>query len=150
VVAYRVALAAGEPTPRAARPRCASSCASTRPTRWPPTPIARWPPPARAPTLTADDRIARAQRPDRRHHWDAAVAELSADRRAAPKALRIRRDYWLGTALFKMRRRYADAGRLLLGVAAGDGLGRGAVPRRARAVAGRSTTTTPSATTARS
>jgi soluble lytic murein transglycosylase len=31
-------------------------------------------------------------------------------------ALATQRDYWLGTTLFKMRRRYGDAGRLLLGV----------------------------------
>ena len=33
-----------------------------------------------------------------------------------PVELGRRRDYWLGTTLFNMRRRYGEAGTLLLGV----------------------------------
>lgn len=69
------------------------------------------------PTFDAGDRIARAQRLVSAHLWDAAVAELEQIDDREPKAVRIRRDYWLGTTLFKMRRRYADAGKLLLAVA---------------------------------
>jgi predicted Zn-dependent protease len=53
VVAYRLALAAGDADRARGQARCAASCAPTRPTRWPPTPIARWPSPApRPPTRT--------------------------------------------------------------------------------------------------
>ena len=116
VVAYRVALAAGE------RDAAAGQAALREFLReFPAHPLAGEVERAlvdagAAPTLTADERIARAQRLIAGHHWDAAVAELSA-LDGLPRALRIRRDYWLGTALFKMRRRYAEAGRLLLGVA---------------------------------
>lgn len=64
-----------------------------------------------------EDRIARAQRLVDAHLWDAAVAELMLIADDAPKAIRLRRDYWLGETFFKMRRRYADAGKLLLAVA---------------------------------
>lgn len=67
-----------------------------------------------APPLTADERIARAQHLGDAHLWDEAVAELSliAD---PPEDTAHQRDYWLGITLYKMRRRYADAARLLLG-----------------------------------
>jgi soluble lytic murein transglycosylase len=46
------------------------------------------------------------------------VAELAlVPESASVSDVRRQRDYWLGTTLFKMRRRYADAGKLLLGVA---------------------------------
>ncbi|MCE9580262.1 MAG: transglycosylase SLT domain-containing protein [Deltaproteobacteria bacterium] len=64
--------------------------------------------------FTADERIARAQHLTESHLWHEAVAELSL---IPDGEARVRRDYWLGTTLFKMRRRYADAGKLLLGVA---------------------------------
>lgn len=60
--------------------------------------------------LTDSERIERAKKLQAAHLWDEAVAELSI---IAPST---QRDYWLGTTLFKMRRRYADAGKLLLGV----------------------------------
>jgi soluble lytic murein transglycosylase len=66
--------------------------------------------------LTADERIARAQHLTESHLWHEAVAELSLIPDDAPDGARVRRDYWLGTTLFKMRRRYADAGKLLLAV----------------------------------
>ena len=72
---------------------------------------------ARALAWSPDDRIARAQRLILAHLWHEAVAELMLIPAAVPKATDLRRDYWLGTTFFKMRRRYADAGKLLLGVA---------------------------------
>ncbi len=79
---------------------------------------------AGAPPLTAGERIERARHLTDAHLWDEAVAELSVIGAADLPADTLRqRDYWLGTTLFKMRRRYADAGVLLLGVAAGLGSG---------------------------
>ena len=63
-----------------------------------------------APAMTTAERIERAKQLQAAHLWDEAVAELSL---LAPST---ERDYWLGTTLFKMRRRYGDAGKLLLGV----------------------------------
>ncbi|MBA3499173.1 MAG: transglycosylase SLT domain-containing protein [Deltaproteobacteria bacterium] len=63
-----------------------------------------------APAITPSERIERAKQLQAAHLWDEAVAELSL---LAPST---ERDYWLGTTLFKMRRRYADAGTLLLHV----------------------------------
>ncbi len=81
-----------------------------------------------APPLTAGERIERAKHLTDEHLWDEAVAEISlispdagesGDRAKAPSGGDIanQRDYWLGITLFKMRRRYADAADLLLGVA---------------------------------
>ncbi len=72
---------------------------------------------AAAAALDAGDRIHRAQRLVLAHLWHEAVAELTLIGDDEPEATRVRRDYWLGTTLYKMRRRYADAGRLLLAVA---------------------------------
>lgn len=69
-----------------------------------------------APALTIADRIERAQQLTAAHQWDEAVEELSALPAKLPADQARQRDYWLGTTLFKMRRRYADAGTLLLGV----------------------------------
>ena len=71
----------------------------------------------RAAAFDAGERIARAQRLVVAHLWHEAVAELMLVGDDVPESTRIRRDYWLGTTLFKMRRRYADAGELLLAVA---------------------------------
>jgi soluble lytic murein transglycosylase len=71
---------------------------------------------ARAGALSATDRITRAQNLTEVHLWQDAVAELALVPDNSPLAIRRQRDYWLGTTLFKMRRRYADAGKLLLGV----------------------------------
>lgn len=71
----------------------------------------------RAGALRATDRITRARNLIASHLWHEAVAELALVPESAALAVRRQRDYWLGTALFKMRRRYADAGKLLLSVA---------------------------------
>jgi len=72
-----------------------------------------------APALTASERIERAKHLTDAHLWDEAIAELSLlgdPRLAGPADVAHQRDYWLGITLFKMRRRYGDAGQLLLGV----------------------------------
>ena len=66
--------------------------------------------------FTVDERIDRAKQMTAGHLWDEAVAELSLLPAKLPRAQQIQRDYWLGTTLFKMRRRYGDAAKLLLGV----------------------------------
>ena len=65
--------------------------------------------------LTAAERIERAKHLTDEHLWDEAVAEISMIDQVGDMA--NQRDYWLGITLFKMRRRYADAADLLLGVA---------------------------------
>ncbi len=70
-----------------------------------------------APALTAAERIERAKNLTVAHLWDDAVVELSAiDPAAESPDVAQERDYWLGITLFKMRRRYGDAGKLLLGI----------------------------------
>ena len=69
-----------------------------------------------APPLTPGERIARAQHLTDAHLWDEAVAELSLIGADIPAEVARERDYALGETLYKMRRRYADAGKLLLGV----------------------------------
>ena len=69
-----------------------------------------------APPLTIEDRLERARQLTTAHLWDEAVAELSLLPATLPPGQARARDYALGLTLFKMRRRYADAGRLLLGV----------------------------------
>lgn len=69
-----------------------------------------------APAFTATERIERAKHLTNAHLWDEAVAELSLIGGAIPADVARQRDYWLGITLFKMRRRYGDAGKLLLGV----------------------------------
>jgi len=66
--------------------------------------------------LEPADRIARAKMLTAAHLWDQAVAELALLPAQLSPALANQRDYWLGTTLFQMRRRYADAATLLLGV----------------------------------
>ncbi len=70
----------------------------------------------KAPALTAADRVDRAKHLSDAHLWDEAVAEMSLLPEKLPAELAHQRDYWLGLTLFKMRRRYGDAGQLLLGV----------------------------------
>lgn len=77
---------------------------------------------ARAARLDARDRIARAQELKRARQWHEAIAELAqiGDRELGDskgeKAAEVRRerDYWTAMTLFSMRRRYADAGEILL------------------------------------
>lgn len=116
-VAYRVALAAADRDPEAGRAALRGFLLE-----YPAHPLAAEAERAlveagAAPELSADERIARAQRLVAAHLWDAAVVELSQLDEKLPRATRVRRDYWLGTTLFKMRRRYGEAGKLLLGVA---------------------------------
>ena len=67
--------------------------------------------------LTPADRIERAKQLTTAHLWDQAIAELAlVPKTGIPDDLAAQRDYWTGTTLFEMRRRYGDAGKLLLGV----------------------------------
>jgi soluble lytic murein transglycosylase len=70
-----------------------------------------------APALTAGERIERARHLTDAHLWDEAVVELSLIGDPVAPDVAHQRDYWLGITLFKMRRRYGDAGKLLLAVA---------------------------------
>jgi soluble lytic murein transglycosylase len=70
----------------------------------------------RAAALDAEDRIQRATRLTAAHLWHEAIAELALIGDDVPAGVARRRDYWTGMTLFKMRRRYEDAGRLLLAV----------------------------------
>ena len=69
-----------------------------------------------APRLSADDRITRAINLVTQHLWHEAFAELMLVPDDAPPGILRRRTYWRGMTLFKMRRRYGDAGELLLSV----------------------------------
>jgi soluble lytic murein transglycosylase len=67
--------------------------------------------------LTPADRIERAKQLTAAHLWDQAIVELAlVPQSGIPRELAAQRDYWTGTTLFEMRRRYGDAGKLLLGV----------------------------------
>jgi soluble lytic murein transglycosylase len=66
--------------------------------------------------LTALERIERARKLTDAHLWDEAVSEISLIGTPSSGELKRQRDYWLGITLFKMRRRYDEAGKLLLGV----------------------------------
>jgi soluble lytic murein transglycosylase len=69
-----------------------------------------------APPLTPTERLERAKSLTAALLWEEAVAELAlVGDRLSPDLAR-QRDYWLGITLFKMRRRYGDAGKLLLSV----------------------------------
>jgi soluble lytic murein transglycosylase len=63
------------------------------------------------------DRITRAKNLTAAHQWDQAIAELAlVPSTGLSDSLENQRQYWLGTTLFQMRRRYGDAAKLLLGV----------------------------------
>lgn len=66
--------------------------------------------------LTPADRVERAKQLTAAHLWDQAIVELALVPDTAPPQVLVQRDYWTGTTLFEMRRRYGDAGNLLLGV----------------------------------
>jgi soluble lytic murein transglycosylase len=67
--------------------------------------------------LSPADRVDRAKQLTAAHLWDQAIAELAlVPTSGISDELAAQRDYWTGTTLFEMRRRYADAGKLLLGV----------------------------------
>jgi soluble lytic murein transglycosylase len=64
------------------------------------------------------DRIARAKQLSAAHLWDQAISELAlVPKTGLAPGLADQRDYWTGTTLYEMRRRYGDAGALLLAVA---------------------------------
>ncbi|MBA3460053.1 MAG: transglycosylase SLT domain-containing protein [Deltaproteobacteria bacterium] len=66
--------------------------------------------------LTHADRLERAKRLSDAHLWDEAISEFSLLPEKLPKDLALQRDYWMATTLFKMRRRYGEAGLKLLDV----------------------------------
>ena len=66
--------------------------------------------------LTPAERVERAKQLTAQHLWDEAVAELALVPDTVPAAVARDRDYWLGETLFDRRRRYGDAGKLLLAV----------------------------------
>ncbi len=67
--------------------------------------------------LSPSERITRAKNLTAAHHWDQAIAELAlVPETGLSDSLANQRQYWLGTTLFSMRRRYGDAATLLLGV----------------------------------
>lgn len=70
----------------------------------------------RAALLAPADRIARAQVLTAARRWHESYAELAAIGDDAPAEVRRERDFWTAMTLFKMRRRYADAGRILLSI----------------------------------
>jgi soluble lytic murein transglycosylase len=67
-------------------------------------------------TLSAGDRIARAKQLRIAHLWHEAIAELGMIPDDVGPGLARQRTYWTGLTLFNMRRRYGDAGRMLLSV----------------------------------
>lgn len=69
-----------------------------------------------APPLTNADRLERAKKLSDAHLWDEAIAEFSLLPDKLPKDLKLQRDYWKATTLFKMRRRYGEAGVTLLDI----------------------------------
>ena len=70
----------------------------------------------RAATYSHRDRVTRAERLTNAKNWHAAIAELRQVPDDAPSDIVLLRDYWIGTSLFKMRRRYKEAGDLLFGL----------------------------------
>ena len=67
--------------------------------------------------LTPEDRLSRAKQLTAAHLWDQSIAELALiPATGLSPAFANQRDYWTGMTLFKMRRRYADAATLLLGI----------------------------------
>jgi soluble lytic murein transglycosylase len=67
--------------------------------------------------LTTTDRITRAKQLTIAHLWDQAIAELAlVPQTGVSEDIANQREYWTGTTLFNMRRRYGDAAKLLLGV----------------------------------
>ncbi len=70
----------------------------------------------RAPVFSVKERVRRAELLTEARHWDRAMAELALLPATLPPAERDLVDYWTGTTLYKMRRQYERAGRLLLGV----------------------------------
>lgn len=74
--------------------------------------------PAAAAALSPQERLRRAESLTKSRHWNEALDELGkvAETDLAP-ALKVERDYQIGMTKFQMRRDYAGAAVLLLGVA---------------------------------
>ena len=70
----------------------------------------------KAARLEVPDRIARAIQLKVAKKWDLAIAELMQIGDDQPPAVRRQRDFWLAMTLFKMRRQYARAAGILLGL----------------------------------
>jgi len=70
----------------------------------------------RAARLEVSDRIERAVQLKLGKKWDLAIAELQQIGDDQPVAVRRQRDFWLAMTLFKMRRQYARAAGILLGL----------------------------------
>jgi soluble lytic murein transglycosylase len=68
------------------------------------------------PPLTARERITRAANLTMGRGWTEALVELSYVKDDEPVEILRLRDFWTGETLFKMRRQYARAGKLLLSV----------------------------------
>jgi peptidoglycan lytic transglycosylase len=75
--------------------------------------------------VTARERVERAERLTADRAWERALEELALVPDAEAQDVRDLRDYWIGTTLYKMRRRYDRAAKLLLSVA--DRMGERAV-----------------------
>jgi soluble lytic murein transglycosylase len=81
----------------------------------PAPPAAPAPPPG--PVLAPADRLRRAETLSKDRHWDEALVELGRLPADLPGELAIERDFQIGMTKFHMRRDYAKAAELLLGVA---------------------------------
>ena len=68
----------------------------------------------KATRLSARDHIARAENLTAAHEWHEAIAELATIDDKQGQDILLERDYWTAMTLFKMRRRYKDAGDILL------------------------------------
>jgi soluble lytic murein transglycosylase len=99
---------AAEPPARAAR-AATGSAKDAAPTSSNDTSAA-----AARPTLSAADRLRRAEALAKDRHWDEALAELDKLPATLPPELAAARDYQIGMTKFHMRRDYARAGELLL------------------------------------
>ena len=71
---------------------------------------------AAAIAFSPSDHLARAEHLTAAHLWDDAIAELALIPDDVAQSIRDRRDFQTGITLFKMRRRYGEAGALLLAV----------------------------------
>ena len=66
--------------------------------------------------FSPSDHLTRAEHLTAAHLWDDAIAELALVPDKVSQPIRDRRDFQTGITLFKMRRRYGEAGALLLAV----------------------------------
>src|SRR5262249_59750144 len=64
--------------------------------------------------LTGRERIERAERLVDDRAWDRALEELAFVADTEPQETRDQRDYWIATALYKMRRQYDRAGHIYI------------------------------------